>query len=582
MRILPWLLASSFVSSFATAQVPAVEVYGAGCGGQGGQPATIDIVPAMRPGFFSTLQLDNLTPNTMGILWLGNSDSQWQGLSLPYALDSFGMPGCSALTGPIVQVPFFTGGGDPAASFYVPPDPIIAAANIYMQAFFDQPGLNAINLGTTRGVRGRVAPLPTPTTQVTSISQWGITFTFAQPVPAGQFANGDWFVIGPATITDMQPPCVNPTGTRVLNGAMINPDPSVRDHGYDGFLYGAGNEWLYHDSLNVALNLSAANPLVLQPNQSLIKSVSNLNAALVPQLDTCAVLTCLASSPPDGSFRPPYSGPDHQVHFDVDMIDWDALQSLAPPTGMPSITTQATLIERPWLDHCPGWGSRMMHPVQNMPDYGRDFASLYGEAALMAHTNLPLLQRRELVIRLVQIGIDFWANVKNGCFWEGVGGHGSGRKLPILFAGALLGDVEMLGVGQNYRSERHLNGTYTTHFGEDCQTFYVEQTAPNQINWGYGSYTSAYVGLPEFGFSHVHEPSSDHSGWYDDSYRRCCTANAWVSAVLCARMMGLVSAWDHQALFDYQERYMQIETTGWTRSWSTWSGKMWDAYRPMF
>ena len=131
-------------------------------------------------------------------------------------------------------------------------------------------------------------------------------------------------------------------------------------------------------------------------------------------------------------------------------------------------------------------------------------------------------------------------------------------------------------------SVRNLNGTFVTHFGEDCQTFFVEQTSATQINWGYGGYTSADINTPEFGFSHVHAPQNDQAGWNADSYRRCCTANAWVGGVLCARMMGLVDNWAHPALFQYQDRYMQTEPAGWTRSWSTWVGAMWDMHRASF
>lgn len=555
--------------------------FGSSCGGNGGQPATINISPALRPGHWSTLQIDNLVPATNAILMVGNSDPVWDGRQLPVSLGSIGMPGCSLLVPPMVNYPFFTATSTVLSGIYVPEDPVLATAELTFQTLFDQPGLNPLNLAFSSGFRARVAPLPTPTTAVTSITQFGITFTFAQPVQAGQFANGDWFVVGPVTLVDMQPPCIT-VGTRVMNGAMINPDPGSVYHGYDKGLYGTGNEWRYQDNLNVALNLTPANPRVLQPNQSLVKAISNTNTAFLPQLETCAVLTCVASAPPMRSFRPPYGGTDHEPRYDVDMLDWTALLSLTPAAGMPSLATQVAKFERPWLDHSPGWPSRYMHPVLNMPDYGRDFTTLYNEGALMANCNLTQAQKETLVIRLVQIGIDFWGNVKNGCTWEGVGGHNSGRKLPVLFAGALLHDAEMLAMGPNYPSERFLNGTFVTHFGEDCQSFYVQQTSSTQINWGYGGYQSSDVGTPEFGFSHVHQPQNDQVGWSADSYRRCCTANAWVGGVLCARMMGLMDNWSHDALFEYQDRYMQQETSGWTRSWSTWVGGMWDLHRASF
>jgi hypothetical protein len=156
------------------------------------------------------------------------------------------------------------------------------------------------------------------------------------------------------------------------------------------------------------------------------------------------------------------------------------------------------------------------------------------------------------------------------------------NQAAILFAGALLGDREMLSIGDDYPSLRNLDGTYLAHVGEDCQTFYVAQTSATEINCGFGGYGSQHLGMPEFGFSHVHYTVNDVVGCTTNSYRLCCTVNAWIGAVLCARMMGLVDEWNHPALFDYTDRYVTSETSGWTRSWSTGCGDMWDQYRSQF
>src|SRR5512146_1572656 len=38
-----------------------------------------------------------------------------------------------------------------------------------------------------------------------SVSQYGITWTFDKPAPVGQFVNGDWYVVGPVTVTAIDP-----------------------------------------------------------------------------------------------------------------------------------------------------------------------------------------------------------------------------------------------------------------------------------------------------------------------------------------------------------------------------------------
>jgi hypothetical protein len=217
-----------------------------------------------------------------------------------------------------------------------------------------------------------------------------------------------------------------------------------------------------------------------------------------------------------------------------------------------------------------------------MPDYSRDFTSVVGSAALLLQLDVPDSQKRDLLIRLVQFGIDCYGNVQNGCAWPGTGGQCSGRKFPILFAGAVLHDDAMLRIGLTHPSVLVApnDGRNAAWFGEDSQTFYVQETSPGIFNWGIGGYSAAERGLPEWGNAHILNPSLDHAGWETDSYRRCCTANAWIGQVLAARLMGLAAAWNHPALFDYMDRYLAIEPyPSWTRAWEPWQDEMWRALR---
>jgi hypothetical protein len=293
----------------------------------------------------------------------------------------------------------------------------------------------------------------------------------------------------------------------------------------------------------------------------------------------------LAADAPAGSFRPPYSGSDKTIRHNESDLDYNALGSLVSAAQQPDLAETAARFERVWLDHCASWTSRYLHPIDNMPDYGRDFTSLFGTGALMLQLDLPNSQKRDLLVRMTQIGIDFWGNVQNGGYWSGVGGQCSGRKFPILFAGRVLNDAPMLAIGTSHPSGYYGSGhpNNASQFGEDCQTFYVEQTSPGVYNWGHGGYDSSHNGMPEWGNSHTQYPSNDNVLWEGDPYRRCCTANAWVGQTLAAHIMNLDGAWAHPAYFDYMDRYMQIETVGeWTRNWEPWQGNMWDLHRTSF
>jgi hypothetical protein len=205
-----------------------------------------------------------------------------------------------------------------------------------------------------------------------------------------------------------------------------------------------------------------------------------------------------------------------------------------------------------------------------MPDYGREIADLVGQGALVLQLDLDDSVKRPLAIAMVQLGIDTYGIVGGGGRFPPDGGTGSGRKFPLLLAGTLLGDESMLRMARDSRLP----------FAEDAQTFYVQQTAPGVWNHGHGDYSADDEGLAEWGNRHADDPGLDNRSWTADPFRRCCTANAWHGYVLATRIMGLVDAWGHPALFDYVDRYMQTEPEGsWTRSWSPFAERMWDRYR---
>ena len=80
------------------------------------------------------------------------------------------------------------------------------------------------------------------------MTQYGITWTFAQPARVGQFVNGDYYVVGPVTVTALDPKPLygkdipeselDPAekrmaeGQRLRNGFMVNP-PAKMEVAYD-------------------------------------------------------------------------------------------------------------------------------------------------------------------------------------------------------------------------------------------------------------------------------------------------------------------------------------------------------------
>jgi hypothetical protein len=158
-------------------------------------------------------------------------------------------------------------------------------------------------------------------------------------------------------------------------------------------------------------------------------------------------------------------------------------KKLPPVTATPQLSVVAGHFERPWIDFKASVGGRFHHPGENMPDYGAGMALSIGEAALMLNLNFTDQQKETLLVRLVQYGIDIWGVCKSGFGgWNMDGGHGPGRKLPILLAGVVLGDQEMADIGKHNITD--------PVFGEDQVTYYLYRSEVARWIGGDGKYPS--------------------------------------------------------------------------------------------
>ncbi|WP_319477602.1 hypothetical protein [Marispirochaeta aestuarii] len=459
---------------------------------------------------------------------------------------------------------------------------IIISSIIILTAQSRLSGIKIINTGTT-----------------TELSQYGITWIFKNPVTFGTYVNGDYWVIGPVEIVEITPASTDIAG-RIKNGSMINPDPTMGNvQGFDS----SARDIAYLSELNVARpngnNLSSSNSLIVPAGSSLISSISYPVEGNRPQITDAAVLTVVSVAPADGAFRPPYCGRDKEAHYNYSQVDTSLLQRLTPVPGTPTMSEAASFFRRPWIDFVQDWPQRDVHAANNMPSYGRDIASRVGVGALMLHLDFSVSEKKELLVGYLQVGIDLWGIIQaGGIGYLPNGGHASGRKWPILFAGLLLGDSEMQNIGPG-------DGTGVAYFGEDAQTFYVAQSdidITNSSLWYIDDrhddpqpYNSSLLGMPEWSIRAATEPQRGDASW-GRMYRVCCTATAWSGFVLAARIMGVVDLWDHDALFDYQDRYMALmngepDPFGYTvnsqptepfedfRAWTDFEENMWDAYR---
>jgi len=414
----------------------------------------------------------------------------------------------------------------------------------------------------------------------TSIAQYGITWTFAADMTTGQFANGDYWVVGPVTITNITPASTLVSG-RTMNGSMVNPTSGLTvSQGFDSTM--TANK--FSAALNAARpggsDLSAGNPLVLPTGSSLISTISHSTAGQRPQLTDAAVLTVLAAPPPANAFRPPYCGTNKAIIATEADIDYSKVASLAKPSSTPNLTTVANYFTRPWIEIVTEYGGREMHPSNNQPDYGRDLSTRLEMGLLSLQLDYTNAQKRNLMVRLVQYGIDVYGSATTGGFWRESGGHNQGRKMPLLLAATVLNNSAIKAYG---------DAKTKFIFQEDRQTFYVDLATvnvTNSIKWDpdpRGGNPTPYllsdIGLADWGINHVRNPPNDNKEWAA-TYRAVASSSMFGHA-LTAHIMGLRETWNWPPFFSYMDRYWENEksTKPGTNTPSQFERDMWNAYR---
>jgi hypothetical protein len=444
-----------------------------------------------------------------------------------------------------------------------------------------------------------------------SLSQYGITWTFSQRVPVGQFVNGDYYIVGAATITNIDPKPVygadipqteldstdreRSPEKRVRNGFMLNPPAAMK------VAYDSGVRNWFDPALIQKL------PVTMQPGDSLVSTISMpkglvLRAQLRNEIErgvedsspirTAAVLTCIDKPQPPDAFRPAFCQRTGTVYF-ARNLRRNLLPALDPAGGLPDVERYVRFTQRPWVGTC-FFGFE--EPVENMPQYGLEYGRVAGICALMLCTRLPEQEKEALLINYIQVGIDLGGMIRAGHpGWTCWGGHGSGRKLPIVFAGLLLGDESLSHINQSFPK---------VSFGEDEQTAYgTSWTGAHVVFAGHSGIDTVTGDGRDRGNGwgpYEHTPPAEWKAGQNtsESYRRCCTSVGWVAEALSLRLLHAEIAWNHEAFFDYVDRWMFENDAGfvqmiksatgrdhdhdWSRqgqAWDRFVNEMWSTYR---
>ena len=396
-----------------------------------------------------------------------------------------------------------------------------------------------------------------PGTLASSITQYGITWTFDRAYPTGVFVTGDPWVVGPVTIVSVTPA---PTGTR--NGSVV--DPTGGHQGYDD----RGGEYSAEENVTF--------PYVLEADRSLVSSISKPGGVEIRNagcLQAQAVLTAVSAPVSATTFRPAYAG-TYKRYLDAAQLRTELLPDLAPPSSAPDVGELAVYLDRPRVDHLSSWTIQDSCAEENWNNgpgahacYGREYATVVSEAALAVLLDTP--ERDELARALIQIGIDNYGVLRAGGRWAADGGHHNGRKWPIVFAARMLDDCDMLGVGEDYGPG---------DFGEDGHTYTgANGTALFGQDCGGGRGTYFEDGCTGSGARDCRDPAELVHACPD--YRDCCTSAYWVGQALAARMLGAEPVWSHDPFFDYVDRWMAGDVSGDASGSSAFVDEMWSLHR---
>ena len=416
----------------------------------------------------------------------------------------------------------------------------------------------------------------------------GITWTFDRELTLtgasstyqyGTYCNGDYWVVGPATIISQSPSWNGSSG-----GTELNCIPDGTHQGLTGSTY-------YTASRNIA----STYPRTIQPNSSLLSARGSGNCGSYlgdrTRINYATVLTIVSIPPPNGSFRPGYAGSDKTIYGNESDIRYDRLARVPNLSGGSSLATHAGRLRYCFPTHNAQWNAYLViTPCSHgWVGYGNNNAARIGEAILTANCDYTAQEKRDLVVGLIQFGIDIYSVAMSqtssmNC-WEPDGGHGMMLKLPVMFAGAVLDNAALLSIadrtGQNFGNADYID------MAPDNQTFYVAQS---DVNRGIG-YSAGDIGTPEYMIRHTTYPYYDaNANSWASSYRSCCTGSGWGAGALAFAMMSaqgfnIKAAYNHMCFFEYMDRFIdhfgspddfsRHPNSGWVRT-------MWNTYRAAY
>ncbi|UYV15860.1 SwmB domain-containing protein [Porphyrobacter sp. ULC335] len=416
------------------------------------------------------------------------------------------------------------------------------------------------------------------------VSRSGVTFTFGSPRPAGQYANGDWWVLGPVTITAISPASTLHNGTsglltgsgnttppytgRVVHGTMINPgnrsfasggnlanNSTNTLQGWDSLGLGGLPSPVYSAPSNV--DPGATGTALAVTSGSVVKFVSRLTDLPInnrPAGNDMVVLTVVSDVPAPDAIRPGVSRQSKATQVRASDFDVSVFKNFAPTANTPTYGQAISWVSRYHETSMPdSINNTRTKGINNHPEYGRDIARNLHSALLCLHlSSFTATQKREILTALAAIADDLVSRAEEGSITLGAGG-GNSWKVPIIVvcAAALGTRAPASWLAQLAPDKRSI-------WAENSQIFRVSGydialprfTADGRPR---SAYTQQMIGSAEWGEQQMTAPQNSGSNW-DALYRDI------VNYSLIGGTLAVELTTGAKALWDYPEFWLYMDT----------------------
>jgi hypothetical protein len=397
-----------------------------------------------------------------------------------------------------------------------------------------------------------------------------ITWTFSEAECVGQFANGEYWVQGPVTITD-----INPDAASGDNGWQVNP-PLIDDKLLTGSAClgadGCGVQSLDSQGDNYDAGEMPALPYTANGGESIVKADSTVPPPAGCPGDTCldvaAVLTVLDDVPADNGatvFRPPYMGTSKPLYSTDDMeAQYAALPELtSTPTldaNLPTLAQAHDSIGRPNISaHVQELS--MFQAVTNVgldgidsTPYGPQIGNVQVESilrALIVKGGDDEDERRLVMIDAIQRGIDVQGALEMNMNWYAAGAVNHSYMLPAVIAAFMLDNA---GMKAAINDDQDADGP----FQEQADIYKNRDVAV----WGQnrGDEASYWAELNDAGSNGtMYDPYGYVDGGdlqAEQTYQWCCTTAHLKGNALIVHLMGMETVWSDDKSLEYVERWV--------------------------